>query len=196
MIETSNNIFKFFQCQFFFAGCIKSIAGNSEFIGKLSPKNLFEHSEKSLWYTPNHKGGYVIFNLGCAKDFNTVELAATICSGWRDRGAKHIIVSIGDSPDGEWTEVLSETLKDYRKDKAPLPLVTFPLEEMVNSQFVKMECTEFYGWSCALQYFNVVKKTGKHNNSDQMMILSFYVVETPMTTPDYAIPTTAATSML
>ena len=107
--------------------------------------------------TPNDMGGFVIYNLGCAKDFNTVELAATICQGYRDRGAKQISVSVSDSPDGEWTEVLSKTLADYRKHKEPLPLVSFKLEEMVKSQFVKLECTEWYGYSCALQYFNVKK---------------------------------------
>ena len=155
----------------FCADCLKSIAGGSDFskqwskshMEKLSPKNLLEHSEKSTWLTPNNMGGFVIFNLGCATDFNTVQVAATICGGYRDRGAKQITVSIGESPDGEWKEVLSQTLADYRKAKEPLPLVNFTLEEMVKSQFVKMECTEWYGYSCALQYFNVKKSgSGKH----------------------------------
>ena len=102
-------------------------------------------------------GGFVIFNLGCAQDFNTVQVAATISQGYRDRAPKQITVSIGDSHDGDWTEVLSETLSDYRQDKAPLPIVSLPLQEMVNSQFVKLECTEWYGTSCAIRYFNVMK---------------------------------------
>ena len=133
-----------------------SIAGSSDtFQGKFSPINLLEHSEEGRWVTPNNKGGFVVFNLGCARDLNNVQLAATISDGWRDRGAKRIIVSVGDSPDGQWTKVLSKTMPDYRKHKEPLPLVSFKLEEMVSTQFVKLECTEWYGHSCALQYFNV-----------------------------------------
>ena len=153
----------------YFAACLnKSIAGASEdWGGKYAAKHLFEHSEKGRWVTS--KGGWVVINLGCAKDFNTVELAATTSEGHKDRFAKKIIVSVGDSPRGEWKEVLSKTLADYRKHKGPMPLVTFSLEEMVNSQFVKLECTEWYGQSCAFQYLNV-KKSGKSNNSESLMM--------------------------
>ena len=90
---------------------MKSIAGASDFSkqwvkglrDKFDAKNLLEHSEKGRWVTPNFEGGFVVFNLGCPKDFNTIQLAATTSEGWRDRGAKKIIVSVGDSPDGEWT---------------------------------------------------------------------------------------------
>ena len=150
---------------------MKSIAGGSDFSKqwskshreKYDPKNLLEHSEKGRWVTPNNMGGFVIFDLGCAEDFNIVQVALSCC-----RMAKHITVSVSDSPDGEWTEVLSETLKDYRKQKAPLPLLSIPLEEMVNSQFVKMECTEWYGHSCGLQYFNLMK-SGNFVNSDYLI---------------------------
>ena len=84
-------------------------------------------------------------------------------------------VSIGDSPEGEWTEVLSETLSDYRQDKEPLPLVSFTLEEMVNSQFVKLECTEWYGHSCALRYFNVIK-SGILNHKCDFVLESIFKI--------------------
>ena len=152
------------QIKSFWADCSRSISivrSSQVFREKYSAKNLLEHSEKGIWLTPNSKGGYVIFDLGCARDLNTVQLAATICEGWRDRGAKQITVSVGDSPNGKWKKVLSKTLNDYRKHKEPLPLVSFTLDEMEKSQYVKMECTEWYGHSCALQYFNVIK-SGKY----------------------------------
>ena len=63
-------------------------------------------------------------------------------------------------PDGEWTEVLSETLIDYKasQDNGPYPILSFTFDEMVNSKFVKLECTEWYGHSCALRFFNVKKE--------------------------------------
>ena len=104
---------------------MKSIAGGSDFSKqwnkslreKYHPKNLLEHSEKGRWVTPDNLGGYVVLNLGCALELNTVQVAATICGGYRDRGAKKISVSVGDSPNGEWTEIMSKTLIDYRKHK-------------------------------------------------------------------------------
>ena len=114
----------------YFAACLnKSIAGASEdWGGKYAAKHLFEHSEKGRWVVS--KGGWVVLNLGCAMDFDTVELAATTSEGHKDRFVKKITVSIGDSTDGEWTAVLSKTLPDYRKHQGPMPLLSFPLENM------------------------------------------------------------------
>ena len=66
------------------------------------------------------------------------------------------------SPTGSepWTEVLDRELEDSRKSKDPLPLLTFPLEEEITSQFIKFKLVSWYGYGGGLQYFDIQKKGG------------------------------------
>ena len=65
------------------------------------------------------------------------------------------------SPTGSepWTEILDKELQDSRKSKDPLPLLTFPLEEEITSQFIKFQLVSWYGLHTGgLQYFDIQRK--------------------------------------
>ena len=70
-----------------------------------------------------------------------------------DRGTKDFSISISDSIDGPWTDILTGTLPDAR-NVSPVPVLNFELETEVVAKVVRFQVDSFFQWGGGLQYFS------------------------------------------
>jgi len=70
-----------------------------------------------------------------------------------DRGTKDFTISISDTIDGPWTDILTGTLPDAR-NVSPVPVLNFDLENEVETTVVRFQIDSFYGGGGGLQYFS------------------------------------------
>merc|ERR1712243_8647 len=70
-----------------------------------------------------------------------------------DRGAKDFTISISDSIQGPWTDILTGTLPDAR-NVSPVPVLNFELENEVVTKVVRFQVDSFFQWGGGLQYFS------------------------------------------
>jgi len=72
---------------------------------------------------------------------------------YNDRGTQDFTISISDSIDGPWTDILTGTLPDAR-NVSPVPVLNFDLENEVETQYLRFQVDTFYGLGGGLQYFS------------------------------------------
>ena len=134
------------------------------------PENTFSVSklldyhpetEKTYWLAPKRKKEVeFVLDLGCKKAVNIVELVNTPKDNPEDRSMGEFKVSLSDSSDGPWEEVVGWTLEDSRKETDHLPVKKFPFKEK-KATFVKFNQISYYGYGGGLQYFAVnLRKSG------------------------------------
>ena len=71
-----------------------------------------------------------------------------------DRGTQDFTISISESIDGPWTDILTGTLPDAR-NVYPVPVLNFDLENEVETQYLRFQVDTFYGdYGGGLQYFS------------------------------------------
>ena len=70
-----------------------------------------------------------------------------------NRGTQNFTISISDTIDGPWTDILNGTLPDAR-DVSPVPVLNFDLENEVETQYLRFQVDSFYGFGGGLQYFS------------------------------------------
>jgi len=110
----------------------------------------------NYWLVNDYKTGtearlYMAFT--CARTIKGFLLKNT-CNGERgSRGTKDFTISISDSIDGPWTDILTGTLPDAL-DVSPVPVLNFDLENEVETKVVRFQIDSFYRLGGGLQYFS------------------------------------------
>ncbi len=105
------------------------------------------------WVYRNEPGEFIL-NLGEATLIVGIELQ-NIHSPHFDRHAKEIKVSLSDSQDGPWQEIISEVLPDTRHEEGDLPILNFATKEQTLGQFLKCQIVSHYGSYGGLDYFGL-----------------------------------------
>ena len=115
---------------------------------------------QNYWLAKDHKNdAEVILSLGREVTVTGVEMVNTRNCHHRDRGTQEFKVHIGDTQEGPWHTIVSDTLPDERNMDI-LPLHTFAADGLIGGSFVKFEQISRYGNGGGLQYFAVI--TGHH----------------------------------
>ena len=115
---------------------------------------------QNYWLAPDHADGAVfILSLGREVIVTGVEIVNTRNCHHQDRATQGFMVHIGDTQEGPWHTIVSETLPDERNMDI-LPLHTFAADGLIGGSFVKFEQISRYGNGGGLQYFALI--TGHH----------------------------------
>merc|ERR1712002_1220761 len=72
---------------------------------------------------------------------------------WNGRGTQDFTISISDSINGPWTDILTGTLPNAW-DVSPVPVLNFDLETEVETQYLRFQVDTYYGLGGGLQYFS------------------------------------------
>ena len=139
-----------------------------------SKKEVNDGKNTNYWMA--RKLGTFILNLGCVQNFEEIQLVNFHNGDARNRSTKRFRhqnyklinwdvlnnfdlfrIYVGESETGPWKLVLDQGLPDSRKEKDPLPLQIFSLTERSSAQFLKFDCYEYRGYSCGLQYFDIIR---------------------------------------
>jgi len=116
---------------------------------------LGEH-HSNYWLTDNGATGdaaqlFMVFQ--CPRTIKGFLLKNTHAAYDNDRGTQDFTISISDSIDGPWTDILTGTLPDAR-NVSPVPVLNFDLENEVETQYLRFQVDTFYGLGGGLQYFS------------------------------------------
>jgi len=118
-------------------------------------KILGEH-RSNFWITDSWATGdaaqlFMVFQ--CPRTIKGFLLKNTHHAYPHDRGTQDFTISISDSIDGPWTDILTGTLPDAR-NVSPVPVLNFDLENEVETQYLRFQVDTFYGQGGGLQYFS------------------------------------------
>merc|ERR1739848_813693 len=111
----------------------------------------------NYWLVNNGKTGdrarlYMAFQ--CSRTIKGFLLKNTHHGERNSRSTKDFTISISDSLDGTWTDILNESLPDAR-NVSLVPVLNFELENKVDAKVVRFQIDSFYGsWGGGLQYFS------------------------------------------
>merc|ERR1712119_234316 len=129
-------------------------------VEKLLTNSNLEIFGENYWLAEDRSSAEFVLDLGCEKRVNTVELVNTKSGHYENRGTKQFSVSISQSSEAPWEEVLQASLADPRDQTDPLPLQTFSFP-MMTARFVQFNLSSWYGWGGGLQYFRVREAAGE-----------------------------------
>jgi len=115
----------------------------------------FREESSNYWLTPDGATGddaqlFMVFQ--CPRTIKGFLVKNTRNLN-KDRGTKDFTISISDSIDGPWTDILTGTLPDAR-NVSPVPVLNFDLENEVETQYLRFQVDTFYGQGGGLQYFS------------------------------------------
>jgi len=116
---------------------------------------IIEKWQSNYWLTPDGATGdaaqlFMVFQ--CPRTIKGFLVKNTRNLN-KDRGTKDFTISISDSIDGPWTDILTGTLPDAR-NVSPVPVLNFDLENEVETQYLRFQVDTFYGQGGGLQYFS------------------------------------------
>jgi len=89
----------------------------------------------------------------CQRTIKGFLLKNTHNTGHNDRGTQNFTISISDTIDGPWTDILTGTLPDAR-NVSPVPVLNFDLENEVETPYLRFQVDTYYGHGGGLQYFS------------------------------------------
>ena len=89
----------------------------------------------------------------CPRTIKGFLLKNTHNNGFNDRGTQDFTISISDTIDGPWTDILIGTLPDAR-NVSPVPVLNFNLANEVDTQYLRFQVDTYYGHGGGLQYFS------------------------------------------
>jgi len=135
-------------------------------VEKLLTNSNLEIFGENYWLAEDRSSAEFVLDLGCEKTVNTVELVNTKSGHYENRGTKQFSVSISQSSEAPWEEVLQASLADPRDQTDPLPLQTFSFP-MMTARFVQFNLSSWYGWGGGLQYFRVKEAAGEEGAGEE-----------------------------
>ena len=117
---------------------------------------LFGEHRSNFWITDNGATGdaaqlFMVFQ--CPRTIKGFLLKNTHAAYGNDRGTQDFTISISDSIDGPWTDILTGTLPDAT-NVSPVPVLNFDLENEVETQYLRFQVNTYYGHGGGLQYFS------------------------------------------
>ena len=116
----------------------------------------------TYWLGPDwDKNAFLVVNLGCGMEINTVHLVNTKHAHHqqqRGTGEFKILVSEADvdNSDEEYREVMADHLSNNNPQVDPLPLQIFSFPPVI-TRYVKFQVVSYYGAGSGLQYFKALK---------------------------------------
>jgi len=119
-------------------------------------ENVLGEFHSNYWATDNGATGdaaqlFMVFQ--CSRTIKGFLLKNTHNAYDNDRGTQDFTISISESIDGPWTDILTGTLPDAR-DVSSVPVLNFDLENEVVTQYLRFQVDTFYGYGGGLQYFS------------------------------------------
>jgi len=115
----------------------------------------------NFWMTNARKTGdearlYMVFQ--CSRTIKGFLLKNTHNGERLSRGTKDFTISISDSIDGPWTDILTGSLPDPLDVSgvpvSPVPVLNFELENKVEAKVVRFQIDSFFHRGGGLQYFS------------------------------------------
>jgi len=116
---------------------------------------LGEHSS-NYWLTDNYATGddaELFMAFQCPRTIRGFLLKNTHNTIHNDRATQNFTISISDTIDGPWTDILTGTLPDAR-NVSPVPVLNFDLENEVETPYLRFQVDTYYGHGGGLQYFS------------------------------------------
>ena len=117
---------------------------------------LLEENQSNYWLTGDGASGdaaNLFMAFQCPRTIKGFLLKNTNNNGHDDRGTQDFTISISDSIDGPWTDILTGTLPNAW-DVSPVPVLNFDLENEVETQYLRFQVNTYYGHGGGLQYFS------------------------------------------
>jgi len=119
-------------------------------------EKILGKERSNFWITDNGATGdaaqlFMVFQ--CPRTIKGFLLKNTHAAYANDRGTQDFTISISDSIDGPWTDILTGTLPDAR-NVSPVPVLSFDLENEVETQYLRFQVDTYYGLGGGLQYFS------------------------------------------
>jgi len=119
-------------------------------------ENVLGEFHSNYWATDNGATGdaaqlFMVFQ--CSRTIKGFLLKNTHNAYDNDRGTQDFTISISESIDGPWTDILTGTLPDAR-NVSPVPVLNFDLENEVETQYLRFQVDTYYGLGGGLQYFS------------------------------------------
>merc|ERR1711942_15315 len=117
---------------------------------------LLEENQSNYWLTDNGATGdaaNLFMAFQCPRTIKGFLLKNTNNNRLNDRGTQDFTISISDSINGPWTDILTGTLPNAW-DVSPVPVLNFPLENEVETKYLRFQVDTYYGLGGGLQYFS------------------------------------------
>jgi len=120
-------------------------------------ENVLGEFHSNYWATDNGATGdaaqlFMVFQ--CSRTIKGFLLKNTHNAYDNDRGTQDFTISISESIDGPWTDILTGTLPDAR-DVSSVPVLNFDLENEVVTQYLRFQVDTYWGaYGGGLQYFS------------------------------------------
>jgi len=117
---------------------------------------FFGEPQSNYWLTDNgatEDAAQLFTVFQCPRTIKGFMLKNTHNAWANDRGTQDFTISISESIDGPWTDILTGTLPDAR-NVSPVPVLNFDLENEVETQYLRFQVDTYYGLGGGLQYFS------------------------------------------
>ena len=88
----------------------------------------------------------------CPTTIRGFKIKNTHNARWNNVGTNQFKILTSTTDSGPWTVILSENIPDAR-NVDPVPVLQFPLENSVTTQYIMFQIETYYGTGGGLQYF-------------------------------------------
>jgi len=119
-------------------------------------KEFLGEWHSNYWVTDDYATGdeaQLFMAFQCSRTIKGFLLKNTHNTVHNNFGTQDFTISISDTIDGPWTDILTGTLPDAR-NVSPVPVLNFDLENEVETQYLRFQVDSYYGYGGGLQYFS------------------------------------------
>jgi len=107
-------------------------------------EDFLEENQSNYWLTGDGASKELFMAFQCPRTIKGFLLKNTKNWIWNDRGTQDFTISISDSINGPWTDILTGTLPNAW-DVSPVPVLNFDLENEVETQYLRFKVDTYYG---------------------------------------------------